>query len=92
MTLFTFPGYENIAKQLQATPFVQAGRFTVGRFANQELYARIDDNVHGEHCLVLGTIAPPDESLLLFLLLGETRKHVGDCDEMRNLRLTAIKA
>ena len=74
MILFTFPGYENIAKHLQTTPFVQTRRFTVGRFANQELYARIEDKVHGEHCLILGTIAPPDESLLSFLLLAETLK------------------
>jgi len=74
MILFSFPGYENIERQLQAIPFVQAGRFAVGRFANEELYARIEDKVRGEHCLMLGTIAPPDESLLSFLLLAETLK------------------
>ena len=74
MILCTFPGYDNIAPQLQASGFVQAGRFAVGRFANKELYARIEDKVHGEHCLMLGTIAPPDESLLSFLLLADTLK------------------
>jgi len=74
MIRFTFPGYENIARQLQATFFMQVGRFAAGRFANQELYAHIEDKVQGEHCLILGTIAPPDESLLSFLLLAETLK------------------
>jgi ribose-phosphate pyrophosphokinase len=74
MILFSFPGYENIAQQLQAALLVQAGRFAVSRYANEELHSRIEGAVFGEHCLMLGTIAPPDERLLSFLLLAETLK------------------
>ena len=74
MILFSFPGYENIARELREAVPVQAGQFAVGRYANQELHARIESSVSGEHCLILGTIAPPDESLLSVLLLADTLK------------------
>jgi ribose-phosphate pyrophosphokinase len=74
MILFSFPGYENIARQLREAAPVQAGRFAVGRYANQELHANIEGAVSGEHCLILGTIAPPDDCLLSTLLLAETLK------------------
>jgi ribose-phosphate pyrophosphokinase len=77
MILFSFPAYENIARQLQTVASVQAGRFTVARYANQELHAKIEGAVSGEHCLILGTIAPPDECLLSVLLLAETLEKEG---------------
>ena len=74
MILFSFSAYENIAQQLRTIPSVQAGRFTVGRYADQELHARVEESASGEHCLILGTIAPPDECLLSVLLLAQTLK------------------
>lgn len=74
MILFSFSGYESIAQQLRAAVPLQAGQFAMGRYANQELHARVEGSVSGEHCLILGTIAPPDECLLSILLLGETLK------------------
>jgi ribose-phosphate pyrophosphokinase len=77
MILFSFPAYENIARQLQTVACVQAGRFTVSRYANQELHTNVEGSLSGEHCLILGTIAPPDECLLSVLLLAETLKKEG---------------
>lgn len=77
MILFSFPAYENIVRQLQTVATIQAGRFTVSRYANQELHANIEWAVSSEHCLILGTIAPPDECLLSVLLLAQTLKKEG---------------
>lgn len=77
MILFSFPGYENIARELREAAPVQVARFAVARYANQELHARIEGSVAREHCLILGTVAPPDESLLSILLLAETLKKEG---------------
>jgi ribose-phosphate pyrophosphokinase len=77
MILFRFSGYENIAQRLLAAAQVQVGRFSVARYANRELHACVEDAVSGEHCLTLGTIAPPDECLLSMLLLSETLKKEG---------------
>jgi ribose-phosphate pyrophosphokinase len=77
MILFSFPGYETIARELREAAPVQVARFAVGRYANQELHANIEATVSGEPCLILGTIAPPDESLLSVLLLAETLKKEG---------------
>jgi ribose-phosphate pyrophosphokinase len=74
MILFSFSGYEHIARQLWATAAVQPGQFAVDRYANQELHVRIERAVSGEHCLILGTIAPPDTCLVSMLLLAETLK------------------
>jgi ribose-phosphate pyrophosphokinase len=77
MILFSFSAYEDIARQLQTIPSLQAGRFTVGRFDNKELHASVEGPISGEHCLILGTIAPPDERLLSVLLLAQTLKKEG---------------
>jgi ribose-phosphate pyrophosphokinase len=77
MILFSLSGYENIAQQLRAAASVQIGRFSIRRYANQELHALIEASVSGEYCVILGTIAPPDESLLSVLLLAETIKKEG---------------
>jgi ribose-phosphate pyrophosphokinase len=77
MMLFTFSAYEDIAQQLQTIPSLQAGRFTVGRYVNQELHASVEGPVSSEHCLILGTIAPPDERLLSVMLLARTLKKEG---------------
>jgi ribose-phosphate pyrophosphokinase len=77
MLLFSFSAYENIAQRLRGVASVRAGRFAVGRYDNRELHARIDGPVSGEHCLILGTIAPPDECLLSVTLLAETLKKEG---------------
>ena len=77
MILFSFPTCENISRQLQTLASMQVGRFTVSRYANQELHANIEEPVSGEHCLILGTIAPPDECLLSVLLLSETLEKEG---------------
>jgi ribose-phosphate pyrophosphokinase len=77
MILFSFSAYENIARQLRTIASVQAGRFTVRRYDNQELYASVEGSVSGEHCVILGTIAPPDECLLSVALLAQTLKKEG---------------
>ena len=77
MLLFSFSAYEDIAQQLRAVASVQVGRFTVGRYDNRELHASIEGPVSGEHCLILGTIAPPDECLLSVTLLAKTLKKEG---------------
>jgi len=77
MVLFSYPEYENIAQQLRTIGSVQVGRFNVGRYADQELHASIEASVSGEDCVIVGTIAPPDERLLSVLLLAETLKKEG---------------
>jgi ribose-phosphate pyrophosphokinase len=77
MILFSFSAFEHIAQQLRSIASVQAGRFTVGRYDNQELHASVEGSVSGEHCVILGTIAPPDECLLSVMLLAQTLKKEG---------------
>jgi ribose-phosphate pyrophosphokinase len=77
MILFSFSAYADIAQQLQTIPSLRGGRFTVGRYDNQELHASVEGSVSGEHCLILGTIAPPDERLLSVMLLAQTLKKEG---------------
>lgn len=74
MALFSFPNYEHIARELRSTLLLQGGQFTIGRYDNQELYAKVQGSVTGEHCLILGSIAPPDEQMLSLILLAHTLK------------------
>jgi ribose-phosphate pyrophosphokinase len=77
MILFRFPAYEEIARQLLVLPSMRLGKFNVARYENGELYVTLQGPIRGERCLVLGTIAPPDEQILSFLLLAHTLKKEG---------------
>lgn len=77
MILFRFDNYEHMARHLQRNCGASARQFTIARYENQELHALVHEPVTGEHCLMLGSIAPPDNQLLSFALLGHTLKKEG---------------
>jgi ribose-phosphate pyrophosphokinase len=72
--LFTFPEYTQTSVCLCDLPGVKAGEFSITRYENQGLHATIESAVSGEHCFILGSIAPADCQLLSFLLLAHTLK------------------
>jgi ribose-phosphate pyrophosphokinase len=74
MILFSFPAYEHLGRELCAGWGVREGRFAVNRFANHEMEIALDTDVANSDCLVLGSVAPPDEQLLATLLLCHTIK------------------
>lgn len=53
------------------------GRYREGRFADGELWVHLDAAVAGEHCAVVGSLAPPDEQMLSTLVLADTLKREG---------------
>lgn len=75
MILFTFANYEPMRAALESTvPGLQSGQFKISRYENGELFADVQTSVAEENCVVLGSIAPPDEQLLSILLLCHTLK------------------
>lgn len=78
MILFAFERYGTIAGELEnVVADLTIGRFQTARFENGELHLDLQTQVTGEDCLVLGSIAPPDERLLSALLLAHTLKKEG---------------
>lgn len=49
----------------------------VERFPNQELSLRVETPVEGQSCLLVGSVAPPDEQLLSVLLAADTLNRQG---------------
>jgi ribose-phosphate pyrophosphokinase len=76
-TLFSFAEYSHISRVLCDLPQLKPGRFSLERHANQELHVDLQSTVSGEHCIVLGGIAPPDAQMLSLLLLAHTLKREG---------------
>lgn len=75
MILFAFEQYADIALVLEsAVKSTQPGAFRIARFENGELHVQVETPVAGQHCVLLGSIAPPDEQLLSALLLAHTLK------------------
>ena len=74
MILFAFPAYVDLGSKLGSLLRMPPGHFSSERFPNQEMHAVIQTEVANEECLILGTIAPPDEQLLATLLLSHTLK------------------
>jgi ribose-phosphate pyrophosphokinase len=78
MILFTPGRYEAMAAELHgAVAQLSIGRFQTSRFENGELHIDLQTKVTGEHCLILGSLAPPDEHFLSALLLAHTLKKEG---------------
>jgi ribose-phosphate pyrophosphokinase len=76
-TLFSFPEYSHISKFLWDLPGLKPGRFSLVRYANQELHLEIQGTVSGERCFILGSIAPPDSQMVSLLLLAHTLRKEG---------------
>jgi ribose-phosphate pyrophosphokinase len=78
MILFAFEKYEAMGAALVSTvPRLRPGEFQVGRYDNGELHAIVHSPVAFEHCVVLGSITPPDEQLLSALLVVDTLRKEG---------------
>ena len=76
-TLFSFPGYGHVGECLSDLPKLTPGQFSLVRYANQELHLEIQSPVAGEHCFILGSIAPPDSQMVSLLLLAHTLRKEG---------------
>lgn len=72
MILFSFSNYRHIAKELETIPFLKPGQFEFVRYHNRELHVRVEGQLSSEHCMILGSIAPPDDQLFSLLLLAHT--------------------
>jgi ribose-phosphate pyrophosphokinase len=70
--LFSLPSQARLAGSLLSLGHLEPGRASIDRFPNLELHASVQTPVSGRRCLLLGSIAPPDEHLLATLLLAHT--------------------
>jgi ribose-phosphate pyrophosphokinase len=77
MILFPFEEYKAMAAVLRKATDLSLAQFRVARFENGELHLDIQTPVRGEACLILGSIAPPDEQMFVALLLAHTLKKEG---------------
>jgi ribose-phosphate pyrophosphokinase len=73
--LFALEPYADMALELEnAVGRLQPGAFGIARFENGELHVAVETPVNAQPCIVLGSIAPPDEQFLSALLLAHTLK------------------
>ncbi len=69
VTVLALPGFEELAPRGSG---VVRGACSASRFANGELHVRIHSDVRGRDCLIVGSVAPPDERLLALTLTAHT--------------------
>jgi ribose-phosphate pyrophosphokinase len=78
MILFALEKYEAMGAAFEKSLlWLKSGRARVARYDNGELHISLHTPVKAEHCLILGSVAPPDEQLLSVLLLAHTLKKEG---------------
>lgn len=76
--VFPLPQYRALLAAASIGRAVPAlGGCEFARFANGELYVRIDGPVAGRACAIWGSLAPPDEQLLSVLALAHTLRREG---------------
>lgn len=72
--LFSFSTHKYMVEKLKEIPNLNIGKFDLERFPNRELHLMLHSHVAERECVVLGSIAPPEENLVSFLLLCHTLK------------------
>jgi len=72
MLVFSLEKFNYLARPLLKFLKLEAGKFTMRRFSNGELFLKIKNNAADQECYVFGTFAPPDDNLLTLLLLAHT--------------------
>ena len=77
MILFASETYGSMVAAMEKSVGLVPGTFRAKRFENGELHVEIGTQVAGEHCLILGSIAPPDGQMLSTFLLAHTLKKEG---------------
>ena len=75
--LFSFAEYSYTSARLCGLPGLKPGQFCITRYENQDLHAKIESSVCGEHCFILGGIGAPDCQTLSLLLLAHTLRKEG---------------
>lgn len=73
MIAFALPGFASLLPK----DSVATGRLLVERFPNRELSLRLETDVDGQPCVLVGSVAPPDEQLLGLLLAADTLQRHG---------------
>ena len=70
--------YKRFVRPLcKSSPDTVAGKSEVMRFPNGEMHAIVYEDVDGEDCLIIGSVAPPDEQLLALLTVASALKRGG---------------
>jgi len=77
MIVFASGAYQSMAAAIGKTSERALGKFRTARFENGEMHVEVQTSPLNEHCLILGSIAPPDEQLVSVLLLAHTLKKEG---------------
>jgi ribose-phosphate pyrophosphokinase len=75
--VFWLPSQRRLGREFRGRPDVTFGRFSMERFANGERHIHLNAPVAGKRCVVLGTVSPPAENLLSYLLLCHTLRSQG---------------
>jgi ribose-phosphate pyrophosphokinase len=76
--VFCLPEYRPLLpRELTGRSAATLGSCEFARFPNGELYVRIGGPVAARVCVVLGSLAPPDEQMVSVLLLAHTLKRQG---------------
>jgi ribose-phosphate pyrophosphokinase len=77
MLVFADPRFSNWSRPLLRLPGFRQGHFVTHRFTNQELQIKLKTNAYKKPCLIIGTVAPPDEELTHILQLSHTLHQEG---------------
>jgi ribose-phosphate pyrophosphokinase len=75
LLFYAFPGFSYLMPVTH--PGAKEGKFVVKRYPNREIYVELQNDVAARECVVIGTIAPPDENLISWLQLTYTLKKEG---------------
>lgn len=70
--IFSTPEHTDLAQNLSSQIRVPLVQYTAHRFPNQELIIKLHQQARNAHCIVVGSITPPDTNLTNYLFLCHT--------------------
>lgn len=78
LLLFNLPNFNEMAEFLHLNSvFLDHGRYEFIHFPNREMEIVLEDDVEERNCLAIGSISPPEQQMLEFLMLCHTLKKEG---------------
>ncbi|MEI6378205.1 MAG: ribose-phosphate diphosphokinase [Candidatus Falkowbacteria bacterium] len=77
MLIYAFPEYRRLGQSLAAHPLWRQAGYKFDRYQSGELNLTLLGSVAGQHCLIVGQTAPPDDNLLKLLILADTLRKEG---------------
>lgn len=75
--IFSFPGYENITKNIASLISAQEGSLVIRHFPDGESYVKIETDIKNQEVIIVCGLDNPDSKIMALIFFAQTAKELG---------------